>query len=111
MDKEYETDDGGLVPPPTNTFGRELSQVSSHASRNRGLYPTRSYIDSHGVQSDQHNHDPEQSDSAPEKEDSGMNEKFKEVTWDGDDDLMNPKNKPRWKVNQEFASLLIDQDG
>jgi len=94
----------GLSPPPQLPPNGTLTPISSRISRTRNLYSTRSCIDSHGTYASQPEETPEDNGSAHSKHADTEDEKFKEVSWDGEEDLMNPKNMPTWKVSCGAAS-------
>lgn len=95
-----------LAPPPPVGHGSRLTPTQSHASQRTQrsqLYPTRSYIDSHGTYSGYQSEEEPNVDmptsSSKTEQDNARNEKptHKEVVFEGIDDPMNPKNLPRWR--------------
>lgn len=114
MDKEK-------LAPPTTGQGSRLTPTQSHASRRTQrsqLYPTRSYVDSHGTFSGHHSDEEPDADSASHSSKVGDSKShdekssYKEVVFEGNDDPLNPKNLPTWRkwsivITLAFGSICV----
>ena len=118
MEQRTKSPDGGrdtqlpLAPNTTRTAQSEklaipawqhdnyLTPTSTRVSQRSGLYPTRSYVDGHSYISPRSSSDSEPNDSMAQNDEATSTEDekgYKEVTWDGPDDPMNPKNFKTWR--------------
>lgn len=109
-----------LAPPPAIGQGSRLTPTQSHASRRTQrsqLYPTRSYVDSHGTSPSYHADEEPDTNSASHssKTGEGANDEkpsHKEVVFEGSDDPLNPKNLPTWRkwsivITLAFGSMCV----
>jgi len=87
----------------TQQYDDHLTPVQSHTSRRNHLQPTRSYVDSHSYYSrrpsdvEVQDDDPDQLSESKGDSNRPDEKAFKEVTFDGLDDPMNPKSLPTWR--------------
>jgi hypothetical protein len=93
--------------------GTQLASLTAVASRRTqapSLHPTVSYVDGHGYLSAQDEDDNQSPGQDVDVE--GSPDKSFQVTWDGDDDPMNPRNKSttrKWfiVITLAFGSLCV----
>lgn len=104
-----------LAPPPPIGQGSILTPTQSHTSRRTQrsqLYPTRSYIDSHGAFSEEPNADTASHSSKTGEGAHDEKPSHKEVVFEGNDDPLNPKNLPTWRkwsivITLAFGSMCV----
>jgi hypothetical protein len=91
------------LTPVSTRHSRLQARTRSRSRPRTSLHSSRSYVDGHSTYF---------TEPAPGPEDVEKGEKEFEVTWDGPDDSMNPKNMATWRkwsvvVILAFGSLCV----